>query len=547
MPENSLRRLAAHLVVGLEGTALTAGERALFEESPPAGVILFARNVDGAARLRRLAHEVRSVIAASSGLVPLVAADHEGGRISVLAGAIGVPPTQMAAWMPRDEGLLASLASSLSSMMLELGVNTTLSPVADIYSTPEDPVIGTRSFAVDERSVSEAVRIWVEAAGRTGIITCLKHFPGHGSAVEDSHLTLPVLGRDVEGLRKTDILPFEAGIEAGADMVMTGHVKPRGEAGPASLDPRIAGGLLRSELGFAGPVITDALEMAGALGGRIPDSSIPAAGSSGSEDALPSAVVTAALEAGNDLLLMSRPAAVVYAELARTAAGPFGRMLEEGPERLDLSLGRIAGLREKAARASRGPGPIARLVRTEAAIASKSVRVVRDPRGILGRFEGLKLSVGREVEFTAAGRREDLECPAAVMFTRMLLGGIDRIASSADTAGVSGWSGEGEWKPSPIDRAGRYAADGGGILTAGPMTAGRGEGRLSVLALMFRRPVERNLLRRLMEGRDVVLALERSEDADVAPEGCAVIATSGIYNAAAGTIVPMLAGAAPKD
>ncbi|MCK4549008.1 MAG: glycoside hydrolase family 3 protein, partial [Candidatus Krumholzibacteria bacterium] len=259
------RHLSPFLVTGLAGTELTPAERELLSLAPPAGVILFSRNVESSDQLRLLTSDIRTIVEAASGLTPLIMADHEGGRISVLAAAIGTPPSQMAAWIPRSGKLLSDIVARTAFRMRYCGVNLSLSPVADVASEPLNPVIGTRSFGEDQATVSAAVRIAVRTIAGEGALSCLKHFPGHGATVFDSHLTLPVIGRTIEQLRAEELPPFIAGMEEGADTVMTAHIALAEGDPPASLDRRIVTGLLREKLGFEGVIITDALEMAGVL------------------------------------------------------------------------------------------------------------------------------------------------------------------------------------------------------------------------------------------------------------------------------------------
>jgi len=275
-------------------------------------------------------------------------ADHEGGRISVLARAIGTPPSQMAAWIPRSEKLLARVIAGTARRMKECGINLTLSPVADVNSEPPNPVIGTRSFGEDCEEVSAAVRIAVGAIAGEGMLSCLKHFPGHGATVFDSHLTLPVIGRTIEQLRAEELPPFIAGIKEGADAVMTAHITLAEGDPPASLDRRIVTGLLREKLGFGGVIITDALEMAGVLPDGIAMKSIDPAAENKAGDAIPAAVIATALEVGSDLLLMSRPLEEVYTELELHEGDLAGALSADAMAgRMEGSAVRIAAIRKK--------------------------------------------------------------------------------------------------------------------------------------------------------------------------------------------------------
>ena len=243
------------MIVGLEGPRLAGrGEDASLE------IPLSGRHPLRAQRSRLRGsswssrREIRNVFHNSRGTVPLIAADHEGGVVSVLGRAIGAPPTQMAAARAGDARLVERLFAENARRMRACGVNLLLGPVADVNSDPLNPVIGTRSFGEETKLVSSLVSAAVSVSRREGVLTCLKHFPGHGPSRVDSHLELPVLGATLDQLRERDIPPFASGIAAGAETVMIGHIAPLGRALPASLDPEIIGGLLRGELGFGGVV-----------------------------------------------------------------------------------------------------------------------------------------------------------------------------------------------------------------------------------------------------------------------------------------------------
>jgi beta-N-acetylhexosaminidase len=176
----------------------------------------------------------------------------------------------------------------MGSELLRAGVNTDLAPVVD---TGFGAAIGTRSFGEDPELVAEMGVAAVEGFEDAGVVCAAKHFPNHGVATSDSHVSRPVVDHDPATLRSHDLPPFEAVIAAGVPMVMVGHlVYPAIDPGrPASLSPE-AIGMLRGELGFDGVVVTDDLAMAGASG-----------------DGPPARAAVEAVEAGADLLIISSP------------------------------------------------------------------------------------------------------------------------------------------------------------------------------------------------------------------------------------------------
>ncbi len=372
--EKTVSLLSPHIVVGLRSTRLDHRESAILQQYHPAGVIIFARNVENSSGLKALTAEIYSIYEKAGALPPLIMADHEGGRTSVLARAIGTPPSQMAAAMSRRAGAAGELFRETAERMLTCGVNMSLGPVADINSEYLNPVIGTRAFGMSEDLVSGMVSEAVEAMKSTGILTSIKHFPGHGSTAGDSHVELPVTAKNIGQLRIKDLRPFESGISAGADSVMTAHIAPVDRMVPSSLDGTVIRGILREELGYDGVVLTDGLEMAGiltgsGLSGAAAGAVREAAGAAGGlfserteepRDGMrarllrPACVMRTALEAGNDLLLFTRPAEDVFSEIEAVlpllpADLPFWE--EQFPDISGPSTRRIDRLRKRAPKA----------------------------------------------------------------------------------------------------------------------------------------------------------------------------------------------------
>ncbi len=545
------RLLSPFLVTGLAGTELTQAEREMLSEGPPAGLILFHRNVESAAQLGRLTGEVTSLVEAASGLPPLIMADHEGGRISVLARAIGVPPSQMAAWRPRSEELLAGIAAATSRLMRICGINLSLSPVADVNSEPLNPVIGTRSFGEDPEIVSSAVRIAVRAIAGEGMLSCLKHFPGHGAASLDSHLTLPVIGRTIEQLREEELPPFIAGIEEGADTVMMAHIALTEHDLPASLDRRIVTGLLREKLGFEGVVITDALEMAGALpAGRAMKSVEPASGGRKSGDAVPATIAARALEAGNDLLLMSRPLEEVYAELALHSA-PLGKELSTAAlaERMEGSAARIVSLRDRANETFKGDPSPADLqafldkggyASVNEALLMRSVFSVAgsDSPGNSGRWSG------EPVLPVFLGEKPDFDSYVVRRFIFRVLRGLDEAGPYVDPGdGIPDHVSErvperfsGPDQLSPV-RTGDGLET--GLYLFEPVR--RPAARRALFILCRKAPPE-DVIRAVAAGYDSLVVAGRPWDAALLPPGSSVVVTYGIYDAAADLVAGMIQG-----
>ena len=161
-----------------------------------------------------------------------------------------------------------SLSEKIGEMMgqecRELGIHLNFSPVADVNSNPDNPVIGFRSYGENPQNVADHVAATVKGIEESGVIASIKHFPGHGDTDKDSHLELPTVSNSLKSIKDVDLLPFKSGIKSGASSVMIGHlnVPSIDNSGlPSSLSKRTIQGYLQDSLGFEGLVISDALNM----------------------------------------------------------------------------------------------------------------------------------------------------------------------------------------------------------------------------------------------------------------------------------------------
>lgn len=225
-----------------------------------AGVVLFGRNVCDPAQVAELTGAMRRE---RPGLV--VAVDEEGGEITRLEAAAGSSyPGSFALGVVDDIGLTERVAGAIAGDLAAAGMTMNLAPVADVNTNPDNPVIGIRSFGSDPALVGRHVAAFVRGLQRHGVAACAKHFPGHGDTAVDSHLGTAVVHVSRDELAAGPLLPFRAAIAAGVRAIMTAHVVvPALDDVPATLSAPVLTRLLRAELGFAGAVLTDALDMRG--------------------------------------------------------------------------------------------------------------------------------------------------------------------------------------------------------------------------------------------------------------------------------------------
>jgi beta-N-acetylhexosaminidase len=332
MHSDVLRRTAAQVfMIGLPGPRLDRQTRAFLGEYPPGGFILFKRNIESAAQLRRLVAELHEL---GAGVRPIVGLDHEGGRVHRLPRPFTHFPPMGTVGAHDDPKLAEAVGRAMGRELRAVGIDLDFAPVLDVWSQPRNRVIGDRAFATDPKEVARLALAFARGLQGAGVVPCGKHFPGHGGTVGDSHFVLPRVRRSRRELAAFDLVPFAAAVRARLPALMTAHVvypalDPRR---PATLSPLIAEGLLRRRLGFRGALFSDDLEM-NAVAGRT----------------TPGHAATQALRAGCDMLLVCQtlPAAR-HAMQGVEAALATGKV---SAERVAQALGRIQALR----RTSRPP------------------------------------------------------------------------------------------------------------------------------------------------------------------------------------------------
>jgi beta-N-acetylhexosaminidase len=201
-----------------------------------------------------------------SSLPLLVAADFERGITMRLQGG-SIFPTAMAFGAAGKLDYAEGFGRISAQESRAVGVHWNFFPVADVNSNPANPIINTRSFGEDPQLVGDMVAAYIRGARANGMLTTVKHFPGHGDTATDSHLGVAQVTGDLARLQSVELRPFRQAIEAGVDSVMVAHVSvPALDPDPnhvATVSPAMVTGLLKNQLGFKGIVVTDALEMAG--------------------------------------------------------------------------------------------------------------------------------------------------------------------------------------------------------------------------------------------------------------------------------------------
>jgi beta-N-acetylhexosaminidase len=290
----------------------------------PGGIIYFdwANGLTGPEQIAALSNGLQE----ASEVPLLIATDQEYGTVV----RIGEPATQFPGAMPlgatRDADAARLAAEVAGTELRAMGLNHNFAPDADVNIDPANPVIGVRSYGSDPALVAEFTTAQIAGYQAGGVAVTAKHFPGHGDTSTDSHVGLPVITHTAGEWERIDAPPFTAAIAAGTDMVMSAHIQfPALDDSlkPATLSEPILTGLLRDRLGFAGVIVTDALDMEG-VRTEYGDDRVP----------------VMALQAGADLLLMPPDFPLAYeAVLAAVEAG------ELTEDRIDESVMRLLKLK----------------------------------------------------------------------------------------------------------------------------------------------------------------------------------------------------------
>ena len=249
----------------------------------------------------------------------------EGGDVTSLkAAGLDVPgfDSMLDIGKTNDTANATNLGTSIGSYLKEYGINLDLAPVADIVTDPAQSFMKERSFGADATIVSAMVSSVVQGFQSAGVSVCLKHFPGQGLATTDTSAGASVLDRSYEDMKALELLPFQEGIRAGAEFVMMSHIavpQITGDSAPASLSQVMIQNVLRTDLGFSGVVVTDALNKKAITDYYTPD-----------------AAAVAAIQAGADLLLLPENFETAYQGVLTAVNN--GELTEE---RINESLRRI--------------------------------------------------------------------------------------------------------------------------------------------------------------------------------------------------------------
>ncbi|MBI2521259.1 MAG: beta-N-acetylhexosaminidase [Bdellovibrio sp.] len=254
-----MSELGQLIITGITGTTLNSEDRSFLEKENIGGVVLFSHNYENPTQLAELINNIQQ----TRKEYPLfIAVDQEGGRVQRFKNQFTILPSMFELSRLDSPKLCFEAHHIMAQELSACGVNLNFSPVCDIWSNPENKVIGDRAFGSDAETVSKYVSAAIRGLQTAKIMACAKHFPGHGSTLKDSHYDLPVVKTGLDDLKKSELVPFVKAIKSRVEFVMMAHliIEAIDQELPCSLSKN-SHAILRKDLKFQKVIITDDMEM----------------------------------------------------------------------------------------------------------------------------------------------------------------------------------------------------------------------------------------------------------------------------------------------
>lgn len=261
------QQIGQQIILGIQGLTLTHEEAEFIVQNNIGGVILFNRNVESPLQVRELTEQIQSLSSRMADKAPLfVSIDMEGGRVARLKPPFTQWPPLSAIGKIDSTSVAFKFAQVMGEELKAVGINLDFAPCVDVFSNPNNTVIGDRSLSPNPEVVARLGSALVRGYIKSGIIPCAKHFPGHGNTVIDSHDDLPIENKTIEELDPIEFEPFKKAFRARLDLIMAAHIKfPKIDPDwPATLSEIFLKKILRDRLKYRNMIITDDLDM-GAL------------------------------------------------------------------------------------------------------------------------------------------------------------------------------------------------------------------------------------------------------------------------------------------
>lgn len=256
--------IGQHMIIGLSGLVPTADEKKFIIENNIAGVVLFSRNVDNPKQVYDLCTEIHELRADMPDRAPLfIGIDMEGGRVHRLKPPFTQWPSLQKLGKLDNATASFQFAQKMGEELRAVGINLNFAPCLDIFTNPKNTVIGDRSLSSDPEMVAKHASALVRGYIKAGLMSCVKHFPGHGNTLVDSHEDLPTEDVGRERLDSCELIPFKKAFRSRAEMVMTSHIifNQIDAEWPVTLSSVFLKKILRQEFRYRGLIITDDLDM----------------------------------------------------------------------------------------------------------------------------------------------------------------------------------------------------------------------------------------------------------------------------------------------
>ena len=253
-------KIGQMIVAGFNGTDVNEELINLVNTNKVGGVILFKRNIETSEQLKKLNNNIDGL----NKEIPLfISVDEEGGRVNRLPSDMENFPSAREVGLKIDKDYAYNNGKSIGESLKVTGFNMNYAPVLDIFSNPKNTVIGDRAFGSDVETVSTMGIATMKGIEEEGIISVIKHFPGHGDTSVDSHYGLPIVYKTLEELEIFELIPFKKAIKEGCKAIMVSHIllDKIDKQNPSSMSETVVTDILREQLGFDGVVITDDMEM----------------------------------------------------------------------------------------------------------------------------------------------------------------------------------------------------------------------------------------------------------------------------------------------
>ena len=258
----------AHNTTLYGATAVSEAMAQTLRDYPAGGVAVFGKNIVSPKQLKAFTAALQN----ASAVPLLLGIDEEGGSVSRIAGTTGFDEPRYnsaeSVGATGDPAQAEAMGAAIGSYLAEYGFNLDFAPVADVNTNPKNIVIGSRAFGSDPALVAKMVSAEIAGLHRAGVMTCAKHYPGHGDTAGDTHDGYVSVTKTWDELKACELVPFTAAMDAGTDMIMAAHitaVNVTDDGLPASLSKEMITDRLRDGLGWNGVVITDALSMGAVL------------------------------------------------------------------------------------------------------------------------------------------------------------------------------------------------------------------------------------------------------------------------------------------